>query len=137
MDGVVHTTACASVRGGSGAVIMRGSAPSSGGNLRRGSEWILQPDLVGDHDQLRATSWLQHVRPILGVDLGDRHHAFIMPLCSTPSMLFAGASTARSARPSGIDGASAQRGGCSYVMVGCRYRQMLNGAHVAVKCLPE
>jgi hypothetical protein len=31
-------------------------------------------------------------------------------------MLFAGASTARSARPSGIDGACAQRTHCSYVL---------------------
>ena len=112
MDGVVHTTACASPTGGRGAAIVDGSALSCGDDLRA--------DRGCDVQQIGSgitTNFWPH--PPLSAPAGPWATAitsFIMPLCSAPSMLFARASTARSARPSGIDRACAQRDECSYVM---------------------
>ena len=58
----------------------------------------------------------QNVRRILLVDLGDGHHAFDHAAVLGAVNALRCASTARSARPSGIDSACAQRQICNYVM---------------------
>lgn len=87
-----------------------------GGDLRGDQSGILGPDPIGDEDQLLGTVTAQNVRRTRLLISATAITRLIMPLCSAPSMLFAGASTARSARPSGIDRACAQRKTCSYVM---------------------
>jgi hypothetical protein len=85
---------------------------SCGGDLRGDQSGILGPDPIGDQDQLLGTVAAQNVRRTRLIS-ATAITRVIMPLCSAPSMLFAGASTARSARPSGIDRACAQRDNCN------------------------
>jgi hypothetical protein len=62
--------------------MVSGSAPLFGGGLRRDQSGILQPDLIGDHDQLLAPS-RHRMRGAFWLSIwATAITLFIMPLCS-------------------------------------------------------
>ena len=133
-DGVVHTTACVSSRRARGVQRVSASGPPAGGDLLDDQRRILMPDLAVD----QSAHLMCDVLLVPPVDLSDGHHAFqdaaVLGAVNARRQ-HSPAPPARSARPSGIDAACAQRRFSSCVMTFDRGVFRAAGTGVATKAV--